>query len=285
MDRRPTIHGSQTGQTQVLSSEVEGIVCEMDMLKETIRRTRRKLIDMHFKSGVGHIGGNLSALDILMVLFHVVLRDQDTFILSKGHAAGALYATLWSIGRLKDEDLLQFHRDGTKLSGHPPPDFLPEIPFSTGSLGHGLSLAAGIALGKALQRQPGRVFCLLSDGEFQEGSTWEALIFIAHRSLAPLTIFIDNNGLQGFGTTKEISGLQLTAEKFKTFGLDAEVIDGHDIDEIANACRRSNSGTKIYVAQTRKGCGISFMENRMEWHYLSMTEEQYQQVLKELGPE
>jgi transketolase len=255
---------------------------KMDKLTEAIKKTRKRLIDMHFDSGIGHIGGNLSALDILMVLFHTVLGAQDTFILSKGHAAGALYATLWSIGRLKDEDLLGFHRDDTKLSGHPAPDFLPEIPFSTGSLGHGLSLAAGIALGKTLQKQPGRVFCLLSDGEMQEGSTWEALIFLAHRLVAPLTVFIDANGLQGFGTTKEVSGLQLTAEKFRNFGLAAEEIDGHDVNAIAAACERSNSGTKIYIAHTCKGCGISFMENRMEWHYLPMTEEQYKQALKEL---
>lgn len=254
----------------------------MEKLKEAIKKTRKRLIEMHYDSGVGHIGGNLSALHIMMVLFHTVLEAQDTFILSKGHAAGALYATLWSIGRLKDEALLQFHRDDTKLSGHPAPDFLPEIPFSTGSLGHGLSLAAGIALGKTLQKQPGRVFCLLSDGELQEGSTWEALIFIAHRVLAPLTLFIDVNGLQGFGKTQEITGLQLTVEKFREFGLAAEEIDGHDVNAIAAACKRSNSGTKIYLAHTCKGYGISFMENKMEWHYLSMTEEQYRQALKEL---
>ena len=254
----------------------------MDKLKEAIKKTRKRLIDMHFDSGVGHIGGNLSAIDILMVLFHTVLEAEDAFILSKGHAAGALYATLWSIGRLKNEDLLQFHRDDSKLSGHPAPDFLPEIPFSTGSLGHGLSLAAGIALGKTLRKQPGRVFCLLSDGELQEGSTWEALIFIAHRLIAPLTVFIDVNGLQAFGTTKEVSGLQLTVEKFRDFGLEAEEIDGHDIDAIAAACRRSNSGAMIYLAHTCKGCGVSFMENQMAWHYLPMTEEQYRQALKEL---
>ena len=254
----------------------------MEKLKQVIKTARKRLLEMHFNSGVGHICGNLSALDILMVLFHTVLEAKDTFILSKGHAAGALYITLWSIGRLKDEDLLQFHKDDTKLSGHLAPDFLPEIPFATGSLGHGLSLAAGIALGKALQKQPGRVFCLLSDGELQEGSTWEALIFIAHRVLAPLTLFIDVNGLQGFGKTHEITGLQLTVEKFREFGLAAEEIDGHDVNAIAAACKRSNSGTKIYLAHTCKGYGISFMENKMEWHYLSMTEEQYRQALKEL---
>ena len=220
-----------------------------------------------------------------MVLFHRALKTHDTFILSKGHAAGALYATLWSVGRLKDVDLLEFHGDGTRLSGHPAPNFLPEIPFATGSLGHGLSLAAGIALGKALQKQPGRVFCLLSDGEFQEGSTWEALIFLAHRVLAPLTVFIDINGLQGFGTTQEVSGLQLTVEKFRNFGLEAEEIDGHDASAIVAACKEPGTGAKIYLAHTCKGHGISFMENRMEWHYLPMSDEQYRQAMEELESE
>src|SRR5438105_390525 len=149
----------------------------MDSFAETVRRARARLLQMHFESGVGHIGGNLSCLDVLMVLYHQVLRAEDAFVLSKGHAAGALYTALWSVDRLTDAELRQFHQDGTKLSGHPAPGALPEVPFATGSLGHGLSLAAGLALGKRLKAEPGRVFCLLSDGEWQEGSCWEALRF------------------------------------------------------------------------------------------------------------
>jgi transketolase len=243
---------------------------------------RKRLLQMHFESRVGHIGGNLSALDMLMVLHHCVLEKDDVFVLSKGHAAGALYVTLWSLGRLSDEDLGQFHAERTKLSGHPAPQWMPEIPFATGSLGHGLPLGAGVALGKALQGRPGRVFCLLSDGELQEGSTWEALIFIKHHRLAPLTVLIDANGLQGFGSTQEVSGLELSVEKFRQFGLAACEIDGHDPRAILAACTATAPGPQVIIARTHKGRGISFMEDRMEWHYLPMSAEQYQTALRDL---
>jgi transketolase len=249
---------------------------------DAVRTARKRLLQMHYESGVGHIGGNLSALDILLVLHHRILEPDDVFILSKGHAAGALYVALWSVGRLSDDDLRQFHKDRTKLSGHPAPCWIPEIPFATGSLGHGLPLAGGIALGKALQGQPGRVFCLLSDGEMQEGSTWEALIFVRHRRIAPLTILLDANGLQGFGTTREVSGLELSATKFREFGLPVEEIDGHDLESIAAACRCRQPGARVVIAHTRKGHGVSFMEDRMEWHYLPMNPQQYRQAIEEV---
>jgi transketolase len=127
---------------------------------ELVRRAKLRLLEMHYESGVGHIGGNLSALDILLCLHHAVMGEEDSLILSKGHAAGALYVALWSRGLLTDDDLKQFHKDATRLSGHPPVKGIPGIPFATGSLGHGLGLAAGIGLAKRLQRLPGRVFCL-----------------------------------------------------------------------------------------------------------------------------
>ena len=185
------------------------------------------------------------------------------------------------MGHLTDEDLCQFHKDHTKLSGHPAPGWLPQIPFATGSLGHGLPLAGGIALGKSLQKQPGRVFCLLSDGEMQEGSTWEGIIFVAHRKELPLTIVIDANGLQGFGATREVTGLELTTAKFREFGLPAAEIDGHDLDAICAACGGRSSGVRVVIARTSKGHGVSFMENRMEWHYLPLTAEQYRQAIEE----
>jgi transketolase len=237
---------------------------------------------MHYESGVGHIGGNLSCLDMLMALHHRVMREEDAFLLSKGHAAGALYVTLWSLGRLSDDDLRQFHKDGTKLSGHPAPNGHPDIPFATGSLGHGLSLAAGMALGRRLQGQPGRVFCLMSDGEWEEGSNWEALLFVAHQKLTNLTLLVDANGLQGFGTTAEVAGLEPLAEKFRAFGLPVAEIDGHDLAAIEAACARAADGPHVILARTRKGCGVSFMENRMEWHYLPLNEAQFRQAMREV---
>src|SRR5205085_7947710 len=140
------------------------------------------------------------ALDAMMVLFHQFLASDDRFVLSKGHSAGSLYATLWSLGRLQDADLDSFHQDDTLLAGHPPARGIPEIAFATGSLGHGLSLAPGTALAYRLKRERGHVYCLTSDGEWQEGSTWEALIFAQHHRLANLTVLVDHNGLQGFGS-------------------------------------------------------------------------------------
>jgi transketolase len=238
---------------------------------------------MHFESGVGHIGGNLSALDILLSLHHQVMRPEDAFILSKGHAAGALYVTLWSIGRLSDEDLKQFHKDGTRLSGHPPTRGIPEIPFATGSLGHGLGLAAGLALGNRLLGKTGRVFCLTSDGEWNEGSSWESLIFASHQRLDNLTLIVDLNGLQGFGTTKEVAEIEPLAEKFRSFRFETIEIDGHDTAALIEALAAPQNGPRAIVASTKKGAGVSFMTDRMEWHYLAMSPDQYQQAVAEVG--
>ena len=136
---------------------------------EKISAARKRLIQMHFDSGVGHIGGNLSALDSMLLVFHEFLGSEDQFILSKGHSAGALYISLWSVGRIDEKDLKLFHRDNTLLAGHPPAKGIVEIPFATGSLGHGLSLAAGTALGFRLKNSDAKVICLTSDGEWQEG--------------------------------------------------------------------------------------------------------------------
>ena len=242
-----------------------------------------RLLRMHHESRVGHIGGNLSSLDILMSLYHDTLTDDDHFILSKGHAAGALYVALWSIGRLSEDDLKTFHGDGTLLSGHPPAGGIDDIPFATGSLGHGLGLACGIALAKQLRRAPGRIFCLTSDGEWNEGSTWEALIFAAHRGLENLVIIVDLNGLQGFGGTREVANLEPLADKLRGFGAVTIEIDGHDQGALSAAFATSEAGPRAIVAHTVKGHGLSFMENRMDSHYLPLTDEQYAAALRELA--
>jgi transketolase len=247
---------------------------------DTVERranARLRLLQMHYESGVGHIGGNLSALDILLCLYHDVMGPDDQFVLSKGHAAGALYTTLWSLGRLTDADLKTFHKDGTRLPGHPPTQGLSDVLFATGSLGHGLSLAAGLALAKQLRGEPGRVFCLTSDGEWNEGSIWEALIFARHQEIHNLTFVVDHNGLQGFGSTHEVADLYPLADKFRAFRVPTVEIDGHDEDALRGALFEVDGAhlPSAIVAETRKGCGVSFMEDRMEWHYLPMTAEQY----------
>ncbi len=243
-----------------------------------------RLLKMHFESNVGHIGGNLSCLDILLAVYHDVLTDIDQFVLSKGHAAGALYAALWSVGRLSDEDLKSFHQDNTLLSGHPPARGIADIPFATGSLGHGVGLSAGLALGHRLKKSGGRVVCLTSDGEWNEGSTWESLIFAKHQRLGNLVVIVDQNGLQGFGTTMEVADLSPLAEKFRAFDLSTVEVDGHDQVALSNAINSSSrTGPTMIVARTIKGHGVSFMENRLEWHYLPMNAEQYTQACGEVG--
>jgi transketolase len=245
------------------------------------RRARLRLLRMHYESGVGHLGGNLSCLDVMLVLHHEILGSTDQFVLSKGHSAGAYYVTLWSQGKLGDDDLTQFHKDGTRLSGHPPTSGIDEILFATGSLGHGLSLAAGLALAKRLKAEAGRVYCLTSDGEWNEGSSWEALIFARHHRLHNLTIIVDLNGLQGFGTTREVADLEPLAGKFRAFDVATREIDGHDVGAIRRALVPDGPQLEVVVAGTRKGSGISFMEDRMEWHYLPLTEPLYIQAVQE----
>jgi transketolase len=237
---------------------------------------------MHFESGVGHIGGNLSVLELLMTLHHRVMRADDQLVLSKGHAAGALYVTLWTLGRLKDEELAQFHQDGTKLGGHPVPHGVPDIPFAIGSLGHGLGLASGLALGKRLLGKSGRVYCVMSDGEWNEGSNWEALTFIAHHQQRELILLVDLNGLQGFGTTAEVANLAPLAEKLESFGFEVRNVDGHDTSDIERALLDAPTARPLAVlAKTIKGHGVSFMESQLAWHYLPMTPEQYELAVQE----
>lgn len=253
----------------------------MKISDRELKKARLRLLQLHFDAGVGHIGGNLSCLDALMVLHHEFIGQDDRFILSKGHSAGALYTTLWSLGRLDDETLKTFTRDDTLLGVHPPAAGIPDIRFATGSLGHGLSLAAGTAKALQLSGRPGHVFCLTSDGEWQEGSTYEALVFAAHHKLENLTILIDHNGLQGFGSTAEVASMSSLASRFAGFDVEIESVDGHD----PAALRQALSVTgrpRILALQTHKGHGVSFMQDRMEWHYLPMNAEQYRQAVAEI---
>jgi transketolase len=254
----------------------------MSVSPQLLLEAKLRLLQMHFESRVGHIGGNLSSIDLLMTLYHAVMAPEDRFVLSKGHAAGALYTVLWSLGRLSDADLRQFHGEATRLPGHPPVRGIPEIEFATGSLGHGLGLAAGLALAKRWKGEPGRVFCLTSDGEWNEGSSWEALIFIAQQRLANLVLLVDLNGMQGLGPTQEIANLGSLRAKFESFGIATQEVDGHNCAALASALAPGAPGPSAIVAKTHKGNGISFMQDRFEWHYLPLTEPLYRQAIGEL---
>ena len=253
----------------------------MPLTPELLLKARLRLLQMHYESRVGHLGGNLSCLDILMALYHDVLGPHDEFVLSKGHSAGALYVTLWSVGLLSDDDLKSFHRDGTRLSGHPPVHGIPAIPFATGSLGHGFGLATGLALAKKLKSEMGRLFCLTSDGEWNEGSNWEALIFSQHHKLN-ITLTVDLNGLQGFGRTREVADLESLAQRFRAFHLQTLEVDGHDSSEVRAAFRHRVDGPMVIVARTKKGHGVPSMQDRLESHYLPLSLESYQQAVEQL---
>lgn len=247
------------------------------------KQARARLLQMHFEAGVGHIGGNLSALDAMLHLHQTIMGQDDVFVLSKGHSAGALYIALWAIGQISDEELKTFHKDGTRLAGHPVARWHKRIAFATGSLGHGLGLAAGVALGKRMRSEAGSVYCLLSDGECEEGSIWEGALFAHHQQLDNLVVLVDANGLQGFGSTAEVASLEPITPKFQAFGLDVVEIDGHSLEALDDALSHRGRGPLVVVMRTIKGRGVSFMEGRMEWHYLPLKEDQYRLAVEELG--
>lgn len=248
------------------------------------------IIEQSKRAHVGHIGSALSVADIIAALYGRVLRigtpddpDRDRFVLSKGHAALALYAALTLRGLLPREQLNTFCADDSLLGVHPERD-LPGVDFSSGSLGHGLSYGAGAALAARLQFSSRRVFVLMSDAECNEGSTWEAAMFAAHHRLGNLTAIIDLNGQQALGYTKDVCNIPNMAERWRAFGWDADEIDGHDVEAMAERmAQHGGERPQMLVARTTFGKGVSFMQNQVKWHYLPMTDGEYQQALTEVG--
>lgn len=248
------------------------------------------LLNLHKHAGVGHIASSLSVLDILIFLYFYKMQTQDRCILSKGHAATALYTVLAKSGRIKEELLDTFERDGTTLAMHPSClGQISDITFGTGSLGHGLSLATGLALSQRWTKNDFEVFCVLSDGDLNEGSTWEAIMFSSQHALSNLTVIVDYNRVQAFGATEEVLNLEPLVDKFKSFGFNVETAqNGNDFVSINDAFNKSctnndDNKPRCIIAQTIKGSGISFMENKIEWHYLPMSDEQYEQALQEIN--
>lgn len=253
---------------------------------------RRQFLRMHFEARAGHLGTGLSDIDILVYLYKAWLGPEDQFILSKGHGASSLYATLHHFGRLSDELMATYYKDGTLLPAHPAPGALEAIPAATGSLGHGLPIAAGLAYAhKYIHQTTQRVACLVSDGECNSGSLWEAALFAGHHRLDNLTVIVDANGLQGFGRTQDVLDLEPLVDKWRAFRFRCEEVDGHDFAALHEVLRRppegahpSRSGSPTcVVARTVKGKGVALMENKLEWHYLPMSEEQYAAALAGLA--
>jgi transketolase len=253
---------------------------------------RRVTIETSKRANVGHIGSCLSVADVLAALFGDVLEasdpvapDRDRFVLSKGHAALALYATLNALGRMSNDDLLRFGRDNGGLGCHPE-HHLPGVDFSTGSLGQGLSFGAGAALAARLQGSSRRAFVLVSDAECNEGALWEAVMFSAHHRLANLIAIVDENGQQALGRTSDVLDLSPLQDRWAAFGWDVHTVDGHDLVGIVGILNKLNTEAgppHVLIAETTFGKGVSYMEDQLAWHYLPMSNDEYERALAELA--
>lgn len=263
------------------------------LIAEQARQIRRRIVTTIDAARAGHIGGDLSVTDLLATLYFAVLNidpsepaklDRDRFILSKGHCAAALYSTLARSGYFDERELSTFMKPGSALNGHPNRNKVRGIETNTGPLGHGLPVAVGEALGLRLQSVDRRVFVATGDGELQEGSNWEALMSAAHYRLENLTLIIDRNRLQQGARTEETNGLDPLREKLSAFGWETCEIDGHDYGALLVALEPSTTGRPVAViANTIKGRGVSFIEDRVEWHHKVPTAEQVDAALKELA--
>ena len=237
---------------------------------------------MYRQANAGHVGCSLSAAEVMTYIHFGWMQPQDEFILSKGHAAALLYSVLAEKGVLSAADIDTFYQDNTLLAAHPPAGKLPGIPFATGSLGHGLSLAAAMALADRLATGNKKIFCLTSDGELNEGSIWEAASFIVHQQLRQVIWWIDRNGLQGFGKTEEVMQLEPLAQKLQAWGFQVITCQGHDIDALQQARRAAEAAERpvAIIAQTTKGLGWERLQNQVDCHYLPMTDDDYAAILQ-----
>jgi transketolase len=246
---------------------------------------RKKLLTIYYNANAGHIGCSLSCMDILIALFEIK-ANRERVILSKGHAAAALYTVLHFTEEINDQALKTFYKNGTKLSAHPSAHSFENIPFALGSLGHGFPIGCGIAYANKLQKNKEAVYVILSDGETNEGTTWEAAHFAIAKKLDNLILVIDKNKLQGFGYTADVLGDTAAYEKWKAIGFDVVEMDGHNVQALTSKIleyRNTNNGLpKLIIANTVKGKGVDFMENKLEWHYLPMTADLYEKALVSL---
>ncbi len=266
----------------------------MENLQNTALNIRKNILEMIYTASSGHPGGALSCADILTALYFSEMKvdrnnpkdeNRDRFVLSKGHASAALYATLAEKGFISKEDLLGFRNINSTLQGHPDMKKISGVDMSTGSLGQGLSVANGMAMAGKLDNKTYRVYCLMGDGEIEEGQIWEAAMTASHYQLDNLCAIVDNNNLQIDGKVTEVMNVHPIDEKFKSFGFHVINIDGNKIDEILNAfteARTIKGKPTAIIAKTIKGKGISFMENQVGWHGKAPSKEEYETAIQEL---
>ncbi|GAA4983732.1 transketolase [Yinghuangia aomiensis] len=290
------VPGSSDRLRELRQSLVEATPVERNArLAAAANAIRRRDLEMIRRAGLGHIGGDFSAIDILTVLYHLVLRhdperpdsvDRDRFVLSKGHSAGALYATLASVGYFPDAELDTFMAPLSPLNGHPNRRKVPGVETNTGPLGHGFPVAVGMAMAAKLDGRPQRTFVLTGDGELQEGSNWEAALSAAQYRLDNLTVIVDRNRLQQGAPTEDTSALEPLADKWTAFGFTTREIDGHDHEALyreLSASPRASGRPTCLIARTSKGRGVSFMADRVEWHHKVPSADQAAQALEELS--
>ena len=261
-------------------------------LKNTSTQIRKNILHMMTGSESSHIGAALSAVEIITILYFKILNinpkkplleDRDKFILSKAHSSPAVYAALAEKGFFPKKYLETFYRDGGILPGHIDKNAAPGIEYSLGSLGHGLAVGIGMAISNKKDENFGRIFVLLGDGECDEGSVWEGAMLASHLKLDNLTAIIDYNKIQSFGRTDEVINLEPFAKKWQSFGWNVFEINGHDFEDLYNALTSPHNGSpKMIIAHTIKGKGISFMEDKLEWHYKCPDEDQLKHAIEEL---
>jgi transketolase len=245
---------------------------------------KRRFLGMYKMANAGHVGCSLSVAEMITFVRFGWMDEKDEIILSKGHAAASLYSMLAEEGILSEEDISTFYKNNTYLAAHPPVNKLKRIPFATGSLGHGLSLAAGLGLAQRLKKTDKKIFCLTSDGEINEGTTWEAAMFIAHHKLTNVVWLIDRNKLQGYGRTEDVMQLEPLDKKLEAFGFNVLTVDGHDFSSLENSklkVQNSNLPSAI-ICNTTKGKGWTTYEDMVDCHYLPMKDDQYSLVLSEI---
>lgn len=261
-------------------------------LERMARDIRRRDLQAVFEAGAGHIGGEMSVIDILTALYFRVLRiwpdqprhaDRDRFVLSKGHTACALYVTLAKRGFFPEAELSTFLQHNSRLNGHPNCNKVPGVETNTGPLGHGLPVAVGMAKAAKLSGADYHTYVVTGDGEMQEGSNWEALMAAAQFGLDNLTLIIDHNRLQQGATLEETNGLAPLRPRLEAFGWDVTEINGNDMAQIVPALEHRSDRPHCIVAHTNKGHGISFMQDQVEWHHKVPSKEQYEAAMAELS--
>ena len=255
--------------------------------KKISNEARKKVLEIIYKAQASHIGSNFSCIDLLTGIFEKIDLNQDKFILSKGWAAASLYYFLWKKGKITQEELDSFCMPESKFIGLAEP-IIPEIPAAGGSMGFGLPFGVGFAISKKLEKEQGKIFVLMGDGEIQCGTTWESAMIASHHKLNNLIVFVDFNGLQAMGKVKDVLGIEPLKDKWEAFGWDVKEIDGHNFEEIEESLSDalySKEKPTVIITKTIKGKGVSFMEGDNLYHYKAPSQKEYKKCLEKLnGP-